>query len=78
MVYDVPEGIAGGMELQLFEEFFRAVVQNSGITLHITVVRGSNAHHMIEAVFKAFARVLREALSTDEREAGIPSTKGVL
>ncbi|HOV69154.1 MAG TPA: imidazoleglycerol-phosphate dehydratase HisB [Clostridia bacterium] len=78
VVFDVPEGNTGGMELQIFEEFFRALAFNAGITLHIKVFYGANPHHIIEAVFKAFARAMREAVLHDSREAGIPSSKGVL
>jgi imidazoleglycerol-phosphate dehydratase len=61
---------------QLCEEFWRAFVVSSGITLHITSVRGRNTHHLIEATFKAVARALRDAVRVDG--AGVPSTKGVL
>jgi imidazoleglycerol-phosphate dehydratase len=67
-----------GYESELTEEFFRAVANNAKLTLHLTVFRGSNAHHMIEAAFKAFARALREAVSIDPDEKGVPSTKGTL
>ena len=61
---------------QLMEEFWRAVVMSSGITLHLTLVRGRNTHHIIEASVKAFARALREAVRVESNE--MPSTKGVL
>jgi len=60
------------------EEFFRAVANTGKLTLHVTVDAGTNAHHMIEAAFKAFARALREAASIDPTETGVPSTKGTL
>ncbi|MDN5303066.1 MAG: imidazoleglycerol-phosphate dehydratase, partial [Thermoanaerobacteraceae bacterium] len=63
---------------ELVEEFFKAFVNSAKITLHIEVIRGWNTHHMIESIFKSFARSLREAVSFDEREKGIPSTKGIL
>ena len=69
---------AGDMEAELFEEFFRAVAYNAGINLHIKVYYGSNNHHIIEAVFKAFGRALDEATRLDERIVGVMSTKGVL
>lgn len=68
----------GGMDTELVEEFFRAVAFNAGITLHIKVLYGSNSHHMIEAVFKAFGRALDEATRFDERIEGVMSTKGSL
>ncbi|HYF09344.1 MAG TPA: imidazoleglycerol-phosphate dehydratase HisB [Acetobacteraceae bacterium] len=69
----------GGMDTELFEEFFRALAFNAGITLHVTLKAGSNAHHVAEACFKALARALRQAVEPDPRAAGaIPSTKGVL
>jgi imidazoleglycerol-phosphate dehydratase len=67
-----------GFETELVEEFFRAISNNARLTLHLQVLEGSNAHHKIEACFKAFARALREAVSVDGSEAGVPSTKGVL
>jgi imidazoleglycerol-phosphate dehydratase len=72
-----PTSIAG-FDTELAEEFFRAFANNAKLTLHLRVLGGSNAHHMIEACFKAFARALREAVSVDESAPGVPSTKGVL
>ena len=72
-----PVSIAG-YEAELTEEFFRAVATNAKLTLHLANPYGSNAHHMIEACFKAFARALRVAVSIDPDEPGIPSTKGTL
>jgi imidazoleglycerol-phosphate dehydratase len=69
----------GAMDTELFEEFFRALVMNAGLTCHITQKAGTNAHHVAEASFKAFARALRAAIETDPRAAdAIPSTKGML
>jgi imidazoleglycerol-phosphate dehydratase len=62
----------------MVREFFRGFVDHARITLHIDLLSGVNAHHQIEAVFKATARALREAVSTDPRVSGIPSTKGAL
>ncbi len=75
---ELPEVNIAGFDSELTEEFFRAVSSNVKMTLHIWVRSGSNAHHMIEACFKAFARALREAVSIDPDEAGVPSTKGTL
>jgi len=74
----LPAGETGGFDHELLEEFFRAVVSNARITLHLEVQAGANAHHMIEASFKAFARALRGAIAIDPSEAGVPSTKGTL
>lgn len=69
----------GEMDTELFEEFFRALVMNAGLTCHITQKAGTNAHHIAEACFKSFARALRMAVEPDARQQGaIPSTKGVL
>jgi imidazoleglycerol-phosphate dehydratase len=75
---DLAPGVTGGFDHELLEEFFRAVVNNARITLHIDVQAGTNAHHMIEASFKAFARALRMAIAIDPTETGVPSTKGTL
>jgi len=69
----------GRFETQLVEEFFRGMVNHAGMTLHIDNIRGENAHHQAETIFKAFGRALRMAISADERQANqIPSTKGAL
>jgi imidazoleglycerol-phosphate dehydratase len=75
---ELPAGETGGFEHELLEEFFRAIVNNARITLHLEVQAGTNAHHMIEASFKAFARALRAAVAIDPTERGVPSTKGTL
>jgi imidazoleglycerol-phosphate dehydratase len=75
---DLPRGGTGGMEHELVDEFFRAVSSTAKLTLHLEVQRGTNAHHMIEAAFKAFARALRQAVAIDPDEDGVPSTKGTL
>lgn len=75
---DLPDGAIAGFDTDLAEEFFRAVASASKITLHLSVLRGANAHHMIEAAFKSFARALRTAVSIDPSEPGVPSTKGTL
>jgi len=68
----------GDFDSELAEEFFRAVAQNAGLTLHIVTMKNGNAHHTLEAAFKAFARALRQAVAIDEREKGVPSTKNLL
>jgi imidazoleglycerol-phosphate dehydratase len=75
---DLPAGSTGGFEHELTEEFFRALANAAKLTLHLRVEAGTNAHHMIEAAFKAFARALREAAAIDPSETGVPSTKGTL
>jgi imidazoleglycerol-phosphate dehydratase len=74
----LPPGSTGGFEHELTEEFFRAFANAAKLTLHVRIEAGANAHHMIEAAFKAFARALREAIAPDPTEAGVPSTKGTL
>jgi imidazoleglycerol-phosphate dehydratase len=75
---DLPATSIAGFDSELTEEFFRAAANSAKLTLHVTVRRGTNAHHMIEACFKAFARALRVAVSVDPDETGVPSTKGTL
>jgi imidazoleglycerol-phosphate dehydratase len=75
---ELPRVKLGDFETETTEEFFRAFAFAAGITLHIKVMAGKNAHHIIEAMFKGLGRALREAASMDPREAGVPSTKGVL
>jgi imidazoleglycerol-phosphate dehydratase len=75
---DLPPGAIGNFDHELAEEFFRALAMNARLTLHLTVERGTNVHHVIEATFKALARALRAAVALDPTEAGVPSTKGVL
>ncbi|TCP55881.1 imidazoleglycerol-phosphate dehydratase [Tumebacillus sp. BK434] len=73
-----PKEYVGTFNTELVEEFFRAFAGNAGVTLHINVPYGTNTHHMIEAIFKAFGGALAEAVSLDPKLKGIPSTKGVL
>jgi len=73
----VGENIAG-FDSGLVAEFFRALANNAKMTLHVRVLAGGDVHHTIEAVFKAFAKALRQAVTPDPRLGGIPSTKGVL
>jgi imidazoleglycerol-phosphate dehydratase len=75
---ELPAGSTGGFEHELTEEFFRALANAAKLTLHLRVEAGTNAHHMIEAAFKSFARALRQAVAIDPHEQGVPSTKGTL
>lgn len=69
----------GGFDVDLFQEFFQGFVNHAAVTLHIDNLRGTNTHHQVETIFKAFGRALRMALEEDPRMAGImPSTKGCL
>jgi imidazoleglycerol-phosphate dehydratase len=74
----LPPGEIAGFEHEAAEEFFRAVASAARLTLHLELQAGTNAHHMIEACFKAFARALRAAVAVDPSETGVPSTKGTL
>jgi imidazoleglycerol-phosphate dehydratase len=74
----LPPTTIGGFESGLAEEFFRAVANNAKLTAHVWIERDGDPHHMIEAMFKAFARALRQAVSYDSSVSGIPSTKGLL
>jgi imidazoleglycerol-phosphate dehydratase len=70
--------LLGDYDVFLTPEFFRALVLNAGLTVHLDLLRGENPHHIVEATFKAFARALYLAASLDPRVNGIPSTKGTL
>jgi imidazoleglycerol-phosphate dehydratase len=80
LVYEGSVGCVtiGGFDTGLTPEFLQAFVNNSRITLHVSLLAGSNPHHMIEAVFKALARALDQATGIDPRVSGVPSTKGIL
>ena len=81
LVFNVPftRGTVGDFDVDLFHEFFQGFINHALVTLHVDNLRGENAHHQAETVFKAFGRALRMALSADPRMAGVtPSTKGVL
>jgi imidazoleglycerol-phosphate dehydratase len=80
MVFRLPEKmpLQNGMDASLAKEFFRAVAQRAGMNLHIEVAYGENWHHMVEAVFKGFARALRAAVALDSRMPEVPSSKGSL
>ena len=75
----LPDRAIGAMDTELFEEFLQAFVRKAGLTLHIRMLDGKNAHHILEACFKALARALRSAVKIDDEFSNeIPSTKGIL
>lgn len=76
---DIPKWqMLGDYDVFLTPEFFRALVLNAGLTVHLDLIRGDNPHHIVEAAFKAFARALDAATTIDPRVKGVPSTKGTL
>ncbi len=76
---EFPTERVGSLDTELFREFFQGFVNHAGVTLHCDTLRGLNTHHIAETLFKAFGRALRQAVSIDERLAGVvPSTKGTL
>jgi imidazoleglycerol-phosphate dehydratase len=75
---DVPRETLGTFNAPLAEEFWRAVASRGALTLHVLCHHGSNTHHIVEGIFKAAARALRQAVEKDPRMPGVPSTKGVL
>ncbi len=75
---EFPVERVGGLDTELVKEFFYAVSYSAGMNLHIRMLSGNNAHHMIEAMFKAFAKALDQATGMDERITGVLSTKGTL
>ena len=80
LVFDAGElaPTVGNFDTELTEEFLRAFAFNAGITLHVKILYGKNTHHKIEAIFKALGHALRIAVDYDEKNTGIPSTKGIL
>ena len=81
LFYDVkyPKPMIGSFDVDLFREFFQGFVNHAGVTLHIDSLKGANAHHVAETIFKALGRAIRMAITADMRMAGImPSTKGSL
>lgn len=80
LYYDValPIEIIGTFDTTLAKEFLTALATNAGITLHVRSLAGENAHHIVEAAFKAVARALAQAVALDARVSGVPSTKGAL
>ncbi|MEJ2059949.1 MAG: imidazoleglycerol-phosphate dehydratase HisB [Gammaproteobacteria bacterium] len=75
---DYPRARIGEFDVDLLHEFFQGFVNHAQVTLHIDCLRGRNAHHIAETIFKAFGRALRMALELDPRVTGVPSTKGSL
>ncbi|MGH2986017.1 MAG: imidazoleglycerol-phosphate dehydratase HisB [Solirubrobacterales bacterium] len=75
---ELPQVSIAGFDTELTEEFFRAVSASGKLTVHVGARYGANAHHLIEACFKSFARALREAVAIDPAQEGVPSTKGTL
>ena len=76
---EFPRAQVGGFDVDLFHEFFQGFINHAKVTMHIDCLRGRNAHHIIETIFKAFGRALRMAIENDPRQAGqMPSTKGTL
>lgn len=75
---DIPKVQLGLYDTEMTEEFFRALAMQAGLTLHIRVLYGKNLHHIIEAIFKGFARALAEAVAIDPRVEGVMSSKGSL
>lgn len=75
---DIPKVQLGIYDAEMTEEFFRALAVQAGLTLHIRIIYGKNTHHIIEAIFKGFARALAEAVAIDPRVQGVMSSKGLL
>lgn len=75
---ELPSARVGNFDTELVEEFLRALVHNAGITLHVRMLAGRNTHHIVEAIFKALGRALREAVNIDPQIKGVLSTKGQL
>jgi len=75
---EFPRARIGEFDVDLFREFFQGFVNHALVTLHVDALRGRNAHHIAETVFKAFGRALRMAVEPDPRAVGVPSTKGIL
>ena len=75
---ELPAVAVADFDSDLAEEFLRAVASTAKLCVHATIERGTNTHHIVEAIFKAFARALREAVAVDPDAAGVPSTKGLL
>ena len=75
---ELGQGRIGEFDVELTEEFLRAVAVNAGLTLHVKVLAGKNRHHIVEAIFKALGRALAQSLERDPRVQGVPSSKGTL
>ncbi len=80
LTYEVKfsRAMIGNFDVDLIHEFFQGFVNHARATVHIDTLRGDNAHHQAETIFKAFARALRMAIAHDPRQSGLPSTKGSL
>ena len=75
---ELGQGRIGEFDVELTEEFLRAVAVNAGLTLHVKLLAGKNRHHIVEAIFKALGRALSQSLERDPRVQGVPSSKGML
>ena len=75
---ELGQGRIGEFDVELTEEFLRAVAVNAGVTLHVKLMSGKNRHHIVEAIFKALGRALSQSLERDPRVQGVPSSKGML
>ena len=75
---ELGQGRIGEFDVELTEEFLRAVAVNAGVTLHVKLLAGKNRHHIVEAIFKALGRALSQSLERDPRVQGVPSSKGML
>ena len=80
LAWDVPSPVPyiKDLDTALFQEYFRGLCVAAGLNLHVRLLAGGEVHHIFEAVFKGFARAVRNAVESDPRESGIPSTKGIL
>ena len=80
LVYETPikKGVIKNFDVELIHHFFESLVQKAGINLHLSVLRGENKHHVLEALFKALARAMDQATQIDPRRRDVPSTKGTL
>ena len=74
----LPKTTIGNFEVEMVEEFFRALAMESGLTLHVHLLEGNNTHHMVGAIFKAFAKAIKVAVKRDTEKMILPSTKGML
>ena len=75
---ELGQGRLGDFDVEMVEEFLRALAVNAGLTLHVRILAGKNRHHIVEAIFKALGRAIAESLEKDPRVLGVPSSKGSL
>lgn len=75
---DLPAAVAGGIEASMFEHFFKSIAENARMNLHVELFYGSDNHHCLESIFKAFARAVAMAVAPSRNVKGVPSSKGVL